>query len=56
MQQSTQQTASSLRHTATQANLTLEQAASTGAALTVIINATATINDRNLLIASAAEQ
>nr|WP_232924024.1 methyl-accepting chemotaxis protein [Pseudomonas syringae] len=56
VQQSTQQTASSLRHTATQANLTLEQAASTGAALTVIINATATINDRNLLIASAAEQ
>nr|WP_058974303.1 methyl-accepting chemotaxis protein [Pseudomonas syringae] len=56
VQHSTQQTASSLRHTATQANLTLEQAASTGQALTVIINATATINDRNLLIASAAEQ
>ncbi|RMR94495.1 hypothetical protein ALP75_202904 [Pseudomonas syringae pv. actinidiae] len=54
VQHSTQQTASSLRHTATQANLTLEQAASTGQALTVIINATATINDRNLLIASAA--
>ncbi|KWS19323.1 chemotaxis protein [Pseudomonas amygdali pv. ulmi] len=56
VQQSTQQTASSLRHTATQASLTLEQAASTGEALTVIIHSTATINDRNLLIASAAEQ
>ncbi|MCJ2372889.1 methyl-accepting chemotaxis protein [Pseudomonas sp. RGM 3321] len=56
VQQNTQQTASSLRHTATQASLTLEQAASTGEALTVIIHSTATINDRNLLIASAAEQ
>ncbi|MEQ4314750.1 methyl-accepting chemotaxis protein [Pseudomonas syringae] len=56
VQQSTQQTASSLRHTATQANLTLEQAAATGEALNVIISSTATINDRNLLIASAAEQ
>ncbi|KPC57344.1 Methyl-accepting chemotaxis protein [Pseudomonas amygdali pv. morsprunorum] len=56
VQQSTQQTASSLRHTATQASLTLEQAASTGEALTVIIHSTGTINDRNLLIASAAEQ
>ncbi|KPB19057.1 Histidine kinase [Pseudomonas syringae pv. syringae] len=56
VQQSTQQTASSLRHTATQANLTMEQAASTGEALQVIIQSTATINDRNLLIASAAEQ
>ncbi|RMP59698.1 Methyl-accepting chemotaxis protein I [Pseudomonas syringae pv. atrofaciens] len=56
VQQSTQQTASSLRHTATQANLTMEQAASTGEALQVIIHSTATINDRNLLIASAAEQ
>ncbi|RMQ43543.1 Methyl-accepting chemotaxis protein [Pseudomonas amygdali pv. mori] len=56
VQQSTQQTASSLRNTATQASLTLEQAASTGEALTVIIHSTATINDRNLLIASAAEQ
>ncbi|CZT27252.1 methyl-accepting chemotaxis protein [Pseudomonas syringae] len=56
VQQSTQQTASSLRHTATQANLTMEQAASTGEALQVIIHSTANINDRNLLIASAAEQ
>ncbi|MCF5697761.1 HAMP domain-containing protein [Pseudomonas syringae] len=56
VQPSTQQTASSLRHTATQANLTLEQAAATGEALNVIISSTATINDRNLLIASAAEQ
>ncbi|PBQ03817.1 methyl-accepting chemotaxis protein [Pseudomonas congelans] len=56
VQQSTQQTASSLRHTATQANLTMQQAASTGEALQVIIHSTATINDRNLLIASAAEQ
>lgn len=56
VQQSTQQTASSLRHTATQANLTMEQAASTDEALQVIIHSTATINDRNLLIASAAEQ
>nr|WP_044345043.1 methyl-accepting chemotaxis protein [Pseudomonas meliae] len=56
VQQSTQQTASSLRHTATQASLTLEQAASTGEVLTVIIHSTGTINDRNLLIASAAEQ
>nr|WP_024641362.1 methyl-accepting chemotaxis protein [Pseudomonas syringae] len=56
VQQSTQQTASSLRHTATQANLTMEQAASTGEALQVIIQSTATIKDRNLLIASAAEQ
>ncbi|KAA8711040.1 methyl-accepting chemotaxis protein [Pseudomonas cannabina] len=56
VQQSTQQTASSLRHTATQANLTLEQPAATGEALNVIISSTATINDRNLLIASAAEQ
>ncbi|MDF7795261.1 methyl-accepting chemotaxis protein [Pseudomonas syringae] len=56
VQQSTQQTASSLRHTATQASLTMEQAASTSEALQVIIHSTATINDRNLLIASAAEQ
>ena len=56
VQQSTQETAESLRHTATQANLTLEQAAATGEALTVIISSTNTINDRNLLIASAAEQ
>ena len=56
MQQSTQQTASSLRHTASQASLTLEQAAATGEALNVIISSTGTINDRNLLIASAAEQ
>ena len=56
VQQSTQQTASSLRHTASQANHTLEQAAATGEALTVIISSTSTINDRNLLIASAAEQ
>nr|WP_223112589.1 methyl-accepting chemotaxis protein [Pseudomonas syringae] len=56
VQQSTQQTASSLRHTATQASLTLEQAAATGEALNVIISSTAAINDRNLLIASAAEQ
>ncbi|UNB62444.1 methyl-accepting chemotaxis protein [Pseudomonas syringae pv. helianthi] len=56
VQQSTHQTASSLRHTATQANLTMEQAASTGEALKVIIHSTTTINDRNLLIASAAEQ
>lgn len=56
VQQSTQQTAESLRHTATQASLTLEQAAATGEALNVIISSTNTINDRNLLIASAAEQ
>jgi methyl-accepting chemotaxis protein len=56
VQQSTQETAESLRHTATQASLTLEQAAATGEALTVIISSTNTINDRNLLIASAAEQ
>jgi methyl-accepting chemotaxis protein len=56
VQHSTQQTAESLRHTATQASLTLEQAAATGEALTVIISSTNTINDRNLLIASAAEQ
>ncbi|MDG6400693.1 methyl-accepting chemotaxis protein, partial [Pseudomonas quasicaspiana] len=37
-------------------NVTLEQAAATGEALTVIISSTSTINDRNLLIASAAEQ
>ena len=56
VQQSTQETASALRLTANQANLTLEQAAATGEALTVIISSTSTINDRNLLIASAAEQ
>jgi methyl-accepting chemotaxis protein len=56
VQQSTQETAESLRHTATQASLTLEQAAATGEALTVIISSTNTINDRNLLIASAAEE
>lgn len=56
VQQSTQETASALRLTANQANLTLEQAAATGEALTVIMSSTATINDRNLLIASAAEQ
>ncbi|QHF01834.1 HAMP domain-containing protein [Pseudomonas asturiensis] len=56
VQQSTQQTASSLRNTASQASLTLEQAAATGEALNVIISSTGTINDRNLLIASAAEQ
>ncbi|MBX8561453.1 methyl-accepting chemotaxis protein [Pseudomonas cichorii] len=56
VQQSTQETANALRHTATQANQTLEQAAATGEALTVIISSTTTINDRNLMIASAAEQ
>jgi methyl-accepting chemotaxis protein len=56
VQQSTRDTAQALRLTAGQANLTLEQAAATGEALTVIISATSTINDRNLLIASAAEQ
>ena len=56
VQQSTQETASALRLTANQANLTLEQAAATGEALTIIISSTSTINDRNLLIAGAAEQ
>jgi methyl-accepting chemotaxis protein len=56
VQQSTQETAQALRLTANQANVTLEQAAATGEALTVIISSTSTINDRNLLIASAAEQ
>ncbi|MBD8496177.1 methyl-accepting chemotaxis protein [Pseudomonas syringae] len=56
VQRSTQETAESLRHTASQANQTLEQAAATGEALTVIISSTTTINDRNLQIASAAEQ
>ncbi|MCV4343867.1 methyl-accepting chemotaxis protein [Pseudomonas capsici] len=56
VQQSTQETANALRHTATQANQTLEQAAATGEALTVIISSTTAINDRNLMIASAAEQ
>ncbi|MBC3953017.1 methyl-accepting chemotaxis protein [Pseudomonas folii] len=56
VQQSTRETAEALRLTATQANVTLEQAAATGEALTVIISSTSTINDRNLLIASAAEQ
>ncbi|HEX8596365.1 MAG TPA: methyl-accepting chemotaxis protein [Pseudomonas sp.] len=56
VQQSTQETANALRLTANQANLTLEQAAATGEALTVIISSTSAINDRNLLIASAAEQ
>ena len=56
VQKSTQETANALRQTAGQANLTLEQAAATGDALSVIISSTSTINDRNLLIASAAEQ
>lgn len=56
VQKSTQETAQTLRVTAAQANLTLEQAAATGHALTVIISATSTISDRNTLIASAAEQ
>jgi methyl-accepting chemotaxis protein len=56
VQQSTKETADALRLTATHANQTLEQAAATGEALTVIISSTSTINDRNLLIASAAEQ
>jgi len=56
VQKSTQETADALRLTAAQANLTLEQAAATGEALTVIITSTSTINDRNVLIASAAEQ
>ncbi|WP_456293148.1 methyl-accepting chemotaxis protein [Pseudomonas sp. AK106] len=56
VQKSTQETAQTLRVTAAQANLTLEQAAATGHALTVIISATSTISDRNMLIASAAEQ
>jgi len=56
VQKSTQETANALRMTATQANLTLEQAAAAGETLAVIINSTSTINDRNVLIASAAEQ
>jgi methyl-accepting chemotaxis protein len=56
VQKSTQATAQALRLTATQANVTLEQAAATGQALAVIITSTSTISNRNLLIASAAEQ
>lgn len=56
VQKSTQETADALRVTASQANLTLEQAAAAGETLTVIINSTSTINDRNVLIASAAGQ
>lgn len=56
VQKSTQATAQALRLTATQANITLEQAAATGQALAVIITSTSTISNRNLLIASAAEQ
>jgi len=51
-----QGTADALRATAEQSGQTLEQAAGTQQALALIIDATATINDRNLLIASAAEQ
>ncbi|WPP02258.1 methyl-accepting chemotaxis protein [Pseudomonas sp. HR96] len=49
-------TAHALRSTAEQSGQTLEQAAGTQQALALIIDATASINDRNLLIASAAEQ
>jgi len=56
VQKSTQETAETLRVTASQASLTLEQAAATSQALTVIISSTSTISDRNVLIASAAEQ
>jgi methyl-accepting chemotaxis protein len=56
VQKSTQETAQTLRVTASQASLTLEQAAATSQALTVIISSTSTISDRNVLIASAAEQ
>lgn len=56
VQKSTQDTAQTLRITAAHANLTLEQAAATSEALTVIISSTSTISDRNVLIASAAEQ
>jgi methyl-accepting chemotaxis protein len=56
VQKSTQETAEALRVTASQASLTLEQAAATSQALTVIISSTSTISDRNVLIASAAEQ
>ncbi|WP_341964466.1 methyl-accepting chemotaxis protein [Pseudomonas sp. RC10] len=56
VQKSTQDTAETLRVTAAQASQTLEQAAATSQALTVIISSTSTISDRNMLIASAAEQ
>jgi methyl-accepting chemotaxis protein len=56
VQKSTQETAETLRVTASQASQTLEQAAATSQALTVIISSTSTISDRNVLIASAAEQ
>ncbi|MDB6049894.1 MAG: methyl-accepting chemotaxis protein [Pseudomonas sp.] len=56
VQKSTQATAGALRLTATQASVTLEQAAATGEALAVVIISTSTISNRNLLIASAAEQ
>jgi methyl-accepting chemotaxis protein len=56
VQKSTQATAGALRLTATQASVTLEQAAATGEALAVVIMSTSTISNRNLLIASAAEQ
>ncbi|WP_213881569.1 methyl-accepting chemotaxis protein [Pseudomonas sp. dw_358] len=49
-------TADALRATAEQSGQTLDQAAGTQQALVTIISATAGINDRNLLIASAAEQ
>lgn len=48
--------ADALRATAEQSGQTLDQAAGTQQALALIIDATASINDRNLLIASAAEQ
>lgn len=56
VQKSTQETAEALRLTATQASVTLEQAAATGEALAAIITSTSTISERNVLIAGAAEQ
>jgi methyl-accepting chemotaxis protein len=56
IQQSSQRTVAALRTTASQADQTLEQAAATQAALAAIGEATARIDQRNQLIASAAEQ
>ena len=56
IQQGTGQTVDALQHSADRAKSTMDKANAAGQALVAITEAVASINDRNLLIASASEQ
>lgn len=56
VQQGTEQTVDALRNSAKRADVTLDKANAAGQALLAITESVASINDRNLLIASASEE